>query len=87
MLTTKNGGVKSPTFSKEMKKYLILRDTVANKQKVSAGDIVELDDATAYQLLSYKKAEPYKEEPKAKKTNRSVGLKKSDTPKLKKRGK
>jgi len=87
MLTTKNGGVKSPTFSKEMKKYLILRDTIANKERVRAGDIVELDDATAYQLISCKKAELYKEQPKPKKTNRSVGLKKSDTPKIKKRAK
>lgn len=88
MLTTKNGGVKSPTTNK-MHKYIILRDTIANKEKVHVGDIVELDEAQGYALVSNKKAELYKEtaKPKAKKANRSVGLKKSETKPVKKRAK
>ena len=86
VLTTENGGVKNPTSIK-MNKYLILRDTVANKQRVSVGDIVELDAAQGFDLVANKKAELYKEKPKAKKTNRSVGLKKSETKPTKKRAK
>jgi len=86
MLTTENGGVKSPT-SIEKHKYLILRDTVANKQRVYVGDVVELDQAQGFDLVANKKAELYKEKPKAKKTNRSVGLKKSETKAVKKRAK
>jgi hypothetical protein len=86
VLTTKNGGVKDPTTT-NMHKYLILRDTIANKQRVSVGDIVELDQAQGFDLVANKKAELYKEKPKAKKTNRSVGLKKSETKAVKKRAK
>lgn len=86
MLTTKNGGVKNPTTNK-MNKYLILRDTIANQQKVYVGDIVELDVAQGYALVSNKKAELYKETAKPKKANRSVGLKKSKTAPVKKRAK
>ena len=87
MLTTENGGVKSPTSSIEKHKYLILRDTVANKQRVYVGDVVELDQAQGFDLVANKKAELYKEKPKAKKTNRSVGLKKSESKPVKKRAK
>lgn len=86
MLTTKNGGVKSPTTN-EVKKYIILRDTIANKQRVYVGDILELDAAQGYALVSNKKAELYKETAKPKKANRSVGLKKSETKPVKKRAK
>jgi len=86
MLTTENGGVRNPT-SNDKHKYLILRDTVANKQMVYVGDIVELDKAQGFDLVANKKAELYKEKPKAKKTNRSVGLKKSETKPTKKRAK
>lgn len=86
MLTTENGGVKSPT-SNDKHKYLILRDTVANNKRVSVGDIVELDKAQGFDLVANKKAELYKEKPKAKKANRSVGLKKSETKAVKKRAK
>ncbi len=38
-------------------KVLILRDTVADGKKVSAGDVVELNNDTANILISYGKAE------------------------------
>ena len=66
-------------------KYLILQNTIANKQKVNAGDIVELSVDEGRSLIGYGKAEEYKGKPK-KETNRSVGLKKSET-KVKKRAK
>ena len=66
-------------------KYLILQNTIANKQKVNAGDIVELSVDEGRSLIGYGKAEEYKGKPK-KETNRSVGLKKSET-KGKKRAK
>ena len=69
VLTTKNGGVNNPTSTK-MHKYIILRDTIANKQRVYVGDIVELDEAQGYALVSNKKAELYKETAKSKKANR-----------------
>ena len=67
-------------------KYLILSDTVANKEKVKAGDVVELSVDEGRSLVGYGKAEEYKGKPK-KETNRSVGLEKSETPKPKKRSK
>ena len=67
-------------------KYLILSDTVANKEKVKAGDVVELPVDEGRSLIGYGKAEEYKGEPK-KETDRSVGLEKSETPKPKKRSK
>ena len=66
-------------------KYLILQDTVANKEKVKAGDIVELSIDEGRSLVGYGKAEEYKGKPK-KESDRSVGLKKSET-KVKKRSK
>tara|TARA_Y100001937_G_scaffold61226_1_gene83885 strand:+ start:605 stop:856 length:252 start_codon:yes stop_codon:yes gene_type:complete len=67
-------------------KYLILSDTVANKEKVKAGDVVELHVDEGRALIGYGKAEEYKGKPK-KETNRSVGLEKSEAPKPKKRSK
>lgn len=66
-------------------KYLILQNTIANKEKVNAGDVVELSVDEGRSLIGYGKAEEYKDKPK-KETNRSVGLKKSET-KVKKRSK
>ena len=66
-------------------KYLILQNTIANKVKVNAGDVVELSVDEGRSLIGYGKAEEYKDKPK-KETNRSVGLKKSET-KVKKRSK
>ena len=70
-----------------MKKFLIIKDTVANGKKVHAGDIVELADNIGNELCAYGKATPYVEKPKAKKVDRSVGLEKSDTKPTKKRTK
>ena len=70
----------------ECMKYLILSDTVANKEKVKAGDVVELPVYEGRSLVGYGKADEYKGTPK-KVTNRSVGLEKSETPKPKKRSK
>ena len=66
-------------------KYLILQDTVANKEKVKAGDVIELSIDEGRSLVGYGKAEEYKGKPK-KESNRSVGLEKSET-KVKKRSK
>ena len=82
--TNKMGGLISTRSSKgEKMKYLILQNTIANKQKVNAGDVVELSVDEGRSLIGYGKAEEYKGKPK-KETNRSVGLKKSET-KVKKR--
>ena len=84
--TNKMGGLISTHLTKgEKMKYLILQDTVANKEKVKAGDVVELSIDEGRSLVGYGKAEEYKGKPK-KETNRSVGLKKSET-KVKKRAK
>ena len=80
-----NGGSNTPNLN--MKKFLILKDTVANGQKVYAGDIVELSDNIGHELCAYGKAAPHAEKPKAKKVDRSVGLEKSDTKPIKKRTK
>ena len=66
-------------------KYLILRDTVVKGDRVSAGDVVDIDIDLGRQLIGYGKAEEYKGKPK-KESNRSVGLEKSET-KVKKRSK
>ncbi|ADD94570.1 hypothetical protein [uncultured phage MedDCM-OCT-S08-C1731] len=66
-------------------KYLILQDTIANKEKVKAGDVVELSIDEGRSLVGYGKAEEYKGKPK-KESNRSVGLEKSES-KVKKRSK
>ena len=84
--TNKMGGLISTHLTKgEKMKYLILQDTVANKEKVKAGDVIELSIDEGRSLVGYGKAEEYKGKPK-KETNRSVGLEKSET-KVKKRSK
>ncbi len=70
-----NGGGNSANFN--MKKFLITKDTIANGQKVSAGDIVELKEDVGHELCAYGKASVHIEKPKAEKENRSVGLKTS----------
>jgi len=84
--TNKMGGLISthPTKGGKMK-YLILQDTIANKEKVKAGDVIELSIDEGRSLVGYGKAEEYKGKPK-KESNRSVGLEKSET-KVKKRSK
>ena len=77
-----NGGSNTPIFT--MKKYLILNDTVAGGKKVRAGDIVELKEDEGHVLCDYGKAHPHIEQ-KTKKSDRSVGLEKSDAPKVSKR--
>ncbi len=68
-------------------KNLILKDTVANKQKVNAGDVIELSIDEGRMLIGLNKAEEYKEKPKAKKVDRSVGLETSEVKAPKKRAK
>ena len=58
-------------------KVLILRDTIADGKKVSAGDVIELTNDTANTLISYGKAEVSEGKVSAKK-DRSVGLEKSE---------
>jgi len=70
-----NGGGNTPTLN--MKKYLITKNTVANGQRVNAGDVVKLSESVGYELCSYGKAEVHVEKPKTKKEDRSVGLKTS----------
>jgi hypothetical protein len=84
--TNKMGGLISTHLTKGGKmKYLILQDTIANKEKVKAGDVIELSIDEGRSLVGYGKAEEYKGKPK-KESNRSVGLEKSET-KVKKRSK
>ena len=42
-------------------KYLVIKNTVAEGRMVRAGDIVELDSATARILIGYGKVAPYTE--------------------------
>jgi hypothetical protein len=75
MLKWNGGG--NPT-NLNMKNYLILKDTMANGQKVAAGDIVELNEDVGNQLVGYYKAEETSKKPKVMKSNRSVGLETSE---------
>ena len=79
-----NGGSNTPILN--MKKYLILSDTVANGERVKAGQVVELPEHIGNELIGYHKAEEAPEK-KEKKVDRSVGLEKSDAPKVTKRSK
>lgn len=80
-----NGGSNTPNLN--MKNYLILKDTMAAGQRVNAGDIVELNEDVGSQLVGYHKAEETSKKPKAKKSNRSVGLETSEVTAPKKRAK
>lgn len=60
---------------------------MAAGQKVVAGDIVELNEDIGNQLVGYHKAEETSKKPKAKKSNRSVGLETSEVTAPKKRAK
>ena len=70
-----NGGGNTPTLN--MKKYLITSDTIADGKKVNTGDVVELPENIGRELCGYNKAEVHVAKPKAKKEDRSVGLKTS----------
>ena len=86
--TNKMGGLRATHLTQETNmKYLILKDTVANKQKVNAGDVIELSIDEGRMLIGLNKAEEYKEKPKAKKVDRSVGLETSEVKAPKKRAK
>ena len=84
MLKWNGGG--NPT-ALNMKKYTILQDTIANGVKVHAGEVVELNVDVGVQLCAYNKAEIHVEKPKAKITERSVGLETSEVKAPKKRAK
>jgi hypothetical protein len=81
VLTTEKGvGIVSTSISKKKvtkMKVLILRDTIADGKKVSAGDVIELSNDTANTLISYGKAEVSEGKVSVKK-DRSVGLEKSE---------
>jgi hypothetical protein len=79
-----NGGGNSTILN--MKNYLILKDTMASGKKVTAGDIVELNEDIGNQLVGYHKAEETTKKPVSKKVDRSVGLKTSEVKSPKKRG-
>ena len=84
--TKKAAGLVSAAFLKqeEKMKYLILKDTVANGGKVSAGDTIELDLDQGNILVGLGKAE-LAEGKAAEKKDRSIGLEKSEAPKITKR--
>lgn len=89
LTTEKAVGVFSTALSKNKEskmKVLILRDTVADGKKVSAGDVVELDNDTANNLISYGKAE-VSEGKVSEKKDRSVGLEKSEVKVKRRKGK
>lgn len=66
-------------------KIELIRGTVIDGQAQDAGAVVDVDDAMASFLMSTGKGVPHAE--KAAKSNRSVGLDTSDTPKAKTRAK
>ena len=80
-----NGGSNTPNLN--MKKFLIIKDTVADGKRVFVGDILEIPEDIGYQLCAYKKAEVHVAKPKAKKEDRSVGLKTSKVKATKTRAK
>lgn len=80
-----NGG--SNATSLNMKKYLIVADTICNGTRVSAGDVIEITETEGFDLMASKKAVVFVKKAKAEKANRSVGLKDSNTKDLKKRSK
>ena len=87
--TEKAVGIFSTALSKNKEskmKVLILRDTVADGKKVSAGDVVELGNDTANVLISYGKAEASDGKVSEKK-DRSVGLEKSEVKVKRRKGK
>ena len=89
LTTEKAVGVFSTALSKKKEskmKILILRDTMASGKKVSAGDVIELDNDTANTLISYGKAEISQGKVSEKK-DRSVGLEKSEVKDKKRKGK
>ena len=89
LTTEKAVGVFSTALSKNKEnkmKVLILRDTVADGKKVSAGDVVELNNDTANILISYGKAE-VSEGKVSEKKDRSVGLEKSEVKVKRRKGK
>ena len=89
LTTEKAVGVFSTALSKNKEskmKVLILRDTVADGKKVSAGDVVEIDNDTATTLISYGKAE-VSEGKVSEKKDRSVGLEKSEVKVKRRKGK
>ena len=89
LTTEKAVGVFSTALSKNKEnkmKVLILRDTVADGKKVSAGDVVEIDNDTANILISYGKAE-VSEGKVSEKKDRSVGLEKSEVKVKRRKGK
>ena len=80
-----NRGGNAPSLN--MKKYLITQDTICNGQRVSAGDVVDITEDEGFNLIACNKAEVYDEKPKAKKTERNVGLETSEVKAPKKRAK
>ena len=89
LTTEKAVGIFSTALSKNKEskmKVLILRDTVADGKKVSAGDVVELDNDTANNLISYGKAE-VSDGKVSEKKDRSVGLEKSEVKVKRRKGK
>ena len=87
--TEKAVGVFSTVLSKNKEskmKVLILRDTVADGKKVSAGEVIDIDNDTANVLISYGKAEASDGKVSEKK-DRSVGLEKSEVKVKRRKGK
>ena len=64
-------------------KYVVLKGTVINGRRVSAGDIVELSDQDAVGLLGINRICKAKEEPVI--VDRSVGLSEETKPKRRRR--
>tara|TARA_R100000353_G_scaffold2865_1_gene4401 strand:+ start:41 stop:316 length:276 start_codon:yes stop_codon:yes gene_type:complete len=89
LTTEKAVGIYSTALSKDKEskmKVLILRDTVADGKKVSAGEVIDIDNDTANVLISYGKAEASDGKVSEKK-DRSVGLEKSEVKVKRRKGK
>jgi len=89
LTTEKAVGIYPTALSKDKEskmKVLILRDTVADGKKVSAGEVIDIDNDTANVLISYGKAEASDGKVSEKK-DRSVGLEKSEVKVKRRKGK
>lgn len=80
-----NGGSNAPIL--KMKKYLIIKDTMSGGKRVHSGDVIEVTESEGMTLVSCHKAELFVEKEQPKKSDRSVGLEKSETKAPKKRAK
>ena len=84
VMTTNNGNGGSNATIANMKKYVVIKDTVLDSETVYVGDVVEIVESVGNELVYYGKVEEYNGKG-SKKSDRSEGLKSSETKPMKTR--